>query len=31
VFPKGDYVKGQYVHVLVEECTGGTLIGKPVN
>ena len=31
VFPKGTHKKGEYVHVLVEECTGGTLIGKVVN
>jgi tRNA-2-methylthio-N6-dimethylallyladenosine synthase len=30
VFPKGDLVKGQYVNVLVESCTGGTLVGKVV-
>jgi tRNA-2-methylthio-N6-dimethylallyladenosine synthase len=30
VFPKGNYVKGQYVDVRVESCTGGTLIGKAV-
>jgi tRNA-2-methylthio-N6-dimethylallyladenosine synthase len=30
VFPAGAFSKGQYVHVLVEECTGGTLIGKVV-
>jgi tRNA-2-methylthio-N6-dimethylallyladenosine synthase len=28
VFPKQNYKKGDYVNVLVEECTGGTLIGK---
>ena len=27
VFPKGDLRKGQYVNVLVESCTGATLIG----
>ncbi|HEY9049534.1 MAG TPA: tRNA (N6-isopentenyl adenosine(37)-C2)-methylthiotransferase MiaB [Ohtaekwangia sp.] len=31
VFPKENYKKGDYVQVLVEECTGGTLIGKPLN
>ena len=31
VFPKGDHQKGQYVDVLVEACTGGTLIGKVVS
>ena len=30
VFAKENYQKGQYVNVLVEECTGGTLIGKAV-
>ncbi len=30
VFPKGIHRKGEYVHVLVEECTGGTLIGRVV-
>jgi tRNA-2-methylthio-N6-dimethylallyladenosine synthase len=30
VFPKSNYKKGQYVDVLVEECTGGTLIGHTV-
>jgi tRNA-2-methylthio-N6-dimethylallyladenosine synthase len=30
VFPKEKYSKGQYVNVLVSECTGGTLIGKAV-
>jgi tRNA-2-methylthio-N6-dimethylallyladenosine synthase len=30
VFPKGNFVKGQYAQVLVEECTGGTLIGRAV-
>ncbi len=28
VFPKANYKKGQYVHVLVKECTAGTLIGE---
>lgn len=31
VFPKENYTKGQYVNVQVEECTGGTLIGRVVN
>ena len=31
VFPKGQYKKGEYVNVLVRECTGGTLIGEVVN
>ena len=30
VFPKEDCVKGQYVRVRVEECTGATLMGKVV-
>jgi tRNA-2-methylthio-N6-dimethylallyladenosine synthase len=30
VFPRQNYKKGEYVNVLVEECTGGTLIGKAV-
>ncbi|HEU5146217.1 MAG TPA: MiaB/RimO family radical SAM methylthiotransferase, partial [Chryseosolibacter sp.] len=30
VFPKEQYSKGQYVNVLVEDCTGATLIGKAV-
>jgi tRNA-2-methylthio-N6-dimethylallyladenosine synthase len=30
VFPRENFRKGQYVNVLVEECTGGTLVGKPV-
>lgn len=28
VFPKGEHSKGQYINVFVEDCTGGTLIGK---
>ncbi len=28
IFPKENYVKGQYVDVLVEDCTGATLLGK---
>ncbi len=31
IFPKENKEKGQYVHVLVERCTQGTLIGKIVN
>ncbi len=31
VFPKGNHKKGDYVQVLVTECTGGTLIGKVVS
>jgi tRNA-2-methylthio-N6-dimethylallyladenosine synthase len=30
VFPREDFQKGEYVNVLVEECTGGTLVGKAV-
>lgn len=30
VFPKQNFSKGQYVHVLVEDCTGATLMGKAV-
>jgi tRNA-2-methylthio-N6-dimethylallyladenosine synthase len=30
VFPKENYQKGQYVNVLVEDCTGGTLVGKAI-
>jgi len=28
VFPREQYKKGQYVNVQIEDCTGGTLIGK---
>jgi tRNA-2-methylthio-N6-dimethylallyladenosine synthase len=31
VFDKGDLKKGQYVDVLVESCTGGTLLGKVIS
>lgn len=31
VFPKGTHKKGEYVNVLAQECTGGTLIGKVLN
>jgi tRNA-2-methylthio-N6-dimethylallyladenosine synthase len=31
VFPRGTHRKGEYVNVFVEECTGGTLIGRVVN
>lgn len=31
VFPKGKFEKGQYVHVFVNDCTGGTLVGKAVD
>jgi len=30
VFPKRNYLKGQYVNVLVEDCTAGTLVGQVV-
>jgi tRNA-2-methylthio-N6-dimethylallyladenosine synthase len=30
VFPKGKFQKGQYANVMVDECTGGTLIGRAV-
>jgi tRNA-2-methylthio-N6-dimethylallyladenosine synthase len=30
VFPKEHYQKGQYVHVMVETCTGATLMGTAV-
>ncbi|MBC7388968.1 MAG: tRNA (N6-isopentenyl adenosine(37)-C2)-methylthiotransferase MiaB [Opitutaceae bacterium] len=30
VFPKGDKASGMYAHVLVTDCTAGTLIGKLV-
>ncbi|MBX2966684.1 MAG: tRNA (N6-isopentenyl adenosine(37)-C2)-methylthiotransferase MiaB [Cyclobacteriaceae bacterium] len=30
VFPKENFEKGQYVNVLVEDCTAATLIGKAV-
>jgi tRNA-2-methylthio-N6-dimethylallyladenosine synthase len=31
VFPQDDFQKGQYVNVLVESCTGGTLVGRVVH
>lgn len=31
VFPKEQFRKGQYVNVLVESCTGATLMGKAVS
>jgi len=31
VFPREKYGKGQYVNVIVEDCTGGTLIGRAVH
>ena len=30
VFPRENYGKGQYIQVVVEQCTGATLIGKAV-
>jgi tRNA-2-methylthio-N6-dimethylallyladenosine synthase len=30
VFPREHYAKGQYVNVLVESCTGATLVGRVV-
>jgi len=31
VFPREKYQKGEYVNVLVENCTGATLMGRTVN
>jgi tRNA-2-methylthio-N6-dimethylallyladenosine synthase len=31
IFPNENLGKGQYVNVLIEDCTGGTLIGKVIN
>lgn len=31
VFPKQNYNKGQYVDVVVDDCTGGTLVGHVIN
>jgi tRNA-2-methylthio-N6-dimethylallyladenosine synthase len=31
VFPKQNKTKGEYVNVLIERCTSGTLIGKMVD
>jgi tRNA-2-methylthio-N6-dimethylallyladenosine synthase len=31
VFPKENFKKGDYVNVFVDECTGGTLLGKAVS
>jgi tRNA-2-methylthio-N6-dimethylallyladenosine synthase len=31
VFPRGNFSKGQYVNVLIEACTGATLIGTAIN
>jgi tRNA-2-methylthio-N6-dimethylallyladenosine synthase len=30
VFPQEDFCKGEYVNVLVEDCTGGTLVGRAI-
>jgi len=30
VFPKGEYKKGEYVNVFVDDCTSSTLIGKVI-
>ena len=30
IFPKEQYQKGQYVNVLVDDCTAATLFGKAV-
>ena len=30
VFPKEDYKVGDYVQVKVDNCTGGTLLGKAI-
>lgn len=30
VFPKGNYKVGDYVNVYIEDCTGGTLLGRAV-
>jgi tRNA-2-methylthio-N6-dimethylallyladenosine synthase len=31
VFPKEQYIKGQYVNIQIEDCTGGTLVGRVVD
>ncbi len=31
VFPKGNHKKGEYVNVLIKECTAATLLGEVVN
>ncbi len=31
IFPKENYKKGDYVNILVEECTGATLLGKAID
>ena len=28
IFPKGDFVKGDYVHIKIDRCTAGTLFGE---
>ncbi len=30
IFSKGNHAKGDYVNVLIESCTGGTLLGKVI-
>jgi tRNA-2-methylthio-N6-dimethylallyladenosine synthase len=30
VFPRKDFQKGQYIHVLVTQCTAATLMGKAI-
>jgi len=30
VFPKGNLKKGEYVDVIINSCTAGTLLGKPI-
>ena len=30
IFPKGDFVKGEYVNVKIDRCTAGTLFGEAV-
>jgi tRNA-2-methylthio-N6-dimethylallyladenosine synthase len=31
IFPKENHQKGEFVNVFIENCTGGTLLGKAVN
>ena len=31
VFPRENYGKGEYVNVIVEDCTGATLMGRAVH
>ena len=30
VFPKGNLKKGEYVNIMINSCTAGTLLGKPI-